>query len=156
MGRADFRVSDTYYSTQELVITPKPDGSGHRWNLPDPVPAPWDNGEPGPPTYVFAHGTPEGKTMVRIRTDDGNTADLLVDGGSFGRILTANDHYRRAIDENSPTTVSSICYGDASANEMTAELWKAGIDTDVYAFNPQPIVGPSGTKPVSMHQLYPL
>ncbi|WP_280454489.1 hypothetical protein [Nocardia brasiliensis] len=57
-----------------------------------------------------------------------------MDGQAFGRILAANDHYRQAIETNSRTTVSGICYGDASAQCMAVQLWKSGIDTEVYSF----------------------
>lgn len=87
-----------------------------------------------PPTYLFGHGAPDGQVVIRTRSDDGTTADVLVDGQAFGLVLSADNHYRQAIEKNSRTTVSALCYGDASAEGMTERLWNAGIDTDVYSF----------------------
>ncbi|WP_040793420.1 hypothetical protein [Nocardia paucivorans] len=133
-ARAERRTSDIAYSTKEPVVTPHPDGGGSRWELPEARQAPWASGDGQPPTYVFTHGNPDGERIVRELSDSGETSDIRVDGPTFGRILAANDHYRRAIEENSRITVDSTCYGDSSAEGMTAELWKAGIDTEVYAF----------------------
>ncbi|WP_328410996.1 hypothetical protein [Nocardia sp. NBC_00403] len=135
-ARADQRWSDRCYSTSEPVAVENPDGS-RRLEFPEAKQAPWDSGEGQPPTYVFAHGTPDGEVAVRIPSESGETANILVDKPSFGRILAANRHYRQAIEENSRKTVAAGCYADsADAEAMASELWAAGIDTEVYAFKP--------------------
>lgn len=134
-ARAERRISDSHYSTKETVITPHPDEGRVLLHFPGKTQAPWDSGQGRPPTYVIAHGSPDGETTVRIRPEGEEASTIVLDRGpAFGRILAANTHYRLSIEENSRKTVNTNCYGDSAAEETAAELWKAGIDTDVYAF----------------------
>lgn len=131
-ARAKHRTSDRYYGTAEpFIVKSHPDGSA-QWEFSSNV-ALWDTGGQ-PPTYVTAHGNSDGTVRVRVDKGDGAPEDVVVEGGGFGRILVANSHFRRAIEENSTDTVPVICYGDASAAAVTEQLWKAGINADYYAF----------------------
>lgn len=147
-ANADERTSDRGYGVGVPIVTPNPNGNGVNWELPDSRDAPWDTGGQ-PPTYVFAHGIPDGTVLIRASSADSTSTDFAVDGKNFGRILAANNHYRQAIEDNSQTTVSAICYGDASADQMTEQLWESGVDTDVFSFKVPTLnwsVGPTQIK----------
>ncbi|WP_280454488.1 hypothetical protein [Nocardia brasiliensis] len=67
---ADFRSSDRYYGIGIPPVTKVSEENQHRWELPEAEHAPWNTGGQ-PPTYVFVHGTADGKGAIRAEAGDG-------------------------------------------------------------------------------------
>ncbi|MFE9580556.1 hypothetical protein ACFYO1_29545 [Nocardia sp. NPDC006044] len=128
---AKLRTSDSSLCIGMPDVIRHPDGDRISWA--EVRPAPWDAGGQ-PPTYLFAHGNADGTVDIRSKSGDGTQTDVVVDGTTFGRVLAANSYYLHALEGNSLTTVSGICYGESLAEGMTEHLWEAGIETDVYSF----------------------
>lgn len=107
----------------------------------EPETAPWAQGAtPKRPVYVEAHGSPE---VFQVKVNLGSRllprwTDVRVDGETYGKILTTNEHFMRAAGASpgAPVVLASCEVGDGAmvARSAADHLHRSGAVTgDVYA-----------------------
>ncbi|WP_157129575.1 hypothetical protein [Nocardia amamiensis] len=137
-SRKERRASDYSYWEGRPVVNSE---TGEEdWEYRTSHPAPWYNDEIEgvSPIYCIAHGD-----LRTVSVNDG-TGKLAVTGETYGRILSANEHFRRAIDENASSPVLQLsCQGGhpwgSVAESLARALHDSGINRDLYS--PKSLVG---------------